>query len=85
MKDHGADGIIGDGTLDQRRAQREIRRWVEAVMNKVEKCCGQSESWRPRWDNRRRGRGGGVALWMPRWLRLRCGAKGGRCAPSETL
>ena len=78
MKDHGADGIIGDGTLDQRRAQREIRRWVEAV-------CGQSESWRPRWDNRRWGRGGGVALWMPRWLRLRCGAKGGRCAPSETL
>ena len=39
----------------------------EAVANeKVEKCCGQSESWRPHWDNRRWGRGVGVALWIDR-------------------
>ena len=58
----------------------------EAVGNeKVEKCWGQSESWCRRWDNKRWGRGGGVALWMPRWLRLLCEAMGVRCAQSETL
>ena len=63
----------------------------EALANeKVEKCCGQSESLCRRWDNRRWGHGGGVALWMPRWLRLRCGAMGGvlkvkLCDSAETI
>ena len=58
----------------------------EAVANeKVEKCCGQSESWRPHWDNRRLGPWGRCCAVDASVVKTSLWGDGRRCAQSETL